>query len=715
MNLTEALTAALPELPARRPRATVPRLDPVIVAREQVQEGKTVVVAHRPGTSDLITLSPEQWQVLELFDGERSYADIGAACQEVIGVAFSEEEIRDFASSFDAMDIWFKTPQERNFALMQKLAEERARHSKKKAHIDVAHMQFSAWDPDKFVTWIYPYCKWMYSGWFTALTLVGFGFMTYVFIDRWSEIGGDTLKYYTFTDKTFGDLAEFWLLFLALGFFHESAHALTCKHYGGGVHRMGFHLIYLTPAFFVDVTEAWVYANRWQRLATIIAGIWVELIFCALATIVWWGTPPGTFVHEFAYKIILITGVAVVIVNLNPLIKLDGYYFFSDLLDVQQIKERSTAYLSGLVKRHIWRLPVEIEFVPRKLRWLFLPYAVLSGIYSYTLLLVAINFAKNIFAKFNPQWAFLPATILGFYVFRSRIRTLVRFMHSVYLDKREWLHALAKNPLISAPAIALVLILLFAPIWKDNVEGSVVLEPATRATLRAQIGGFVTAANGSEGSVVQAGQTVLELSDLDIESQVARHAADFRLASLQQASAQMRYADLGRPTQETRAAQAAMQLVNERSAALRIKSPITGTLLTPRIQDRIGSYVKEGTELAEVADLSSMRARIYLPEFDVGKVQPGEAVKIYLFTAGSVSGTIESVSSQPQELPAGLRHKEDYKGIREANFYPAIAVVPNDGKLVDGMSGVAKVFVQRRSSMGLVWKVVREFTSRKVW
>ena len=36
---------------------------------------------------------------------------------------------------------------------------------------------------------------------------------------------------------------------------------------------MGFHLIYLTPAFFVDVTEAWVYANRVQRIITMLAGM----------------------------------------------------------------------------------------------------------------------------------------------------------------------------------------------------------------------------------------------------------------------------------------------------------------------------------------------------------------------------------------------------------------------------------------------------------
>ena len=120
---------------------------------------------------------------------------------------------------------------------------------------------------------------------------------------------------------------------------------------------MGFHLIYLTPAFFVDVSEAFVYAGRWQRFLIILAGIGVEMIFCAVATVVWWGTGPGSAAHDLAYKIMLITGVAVVVVNMNPLIKLDGYYAFSEIIGFSDIKERSTAYLSGLVRRHVFRLP----------------------------------------------------------------------------------------------------------------------------------------------------------------------------------------------------------------------------------------------------------------------------------------------------------------------------------------------------------------------
>lgn len=68
---------------------------------------------------------------------------------------------------------------------------------------------------------------------------------------------------------------------------------------------MGLMFLYLTPAFYVDVTESWI-------SATIIAGIWVEMIVCGLAMIAWTNTQPGRWLHEFSYKIILITGLAVI-------------------------------------------------------------------------------------------------------------------------------------------------------------------------------------------------------------------------------------------------------------------------------------------------------------------------------------------------------------------------------------------------------------------
>ena len=95
----------------------------------------------------------------------------------------------------------------------------------------------------------------------------------------------------------------------------------------------------------------------------------------------------------------LITGVAVVLVNMNPLIKLDGYYFFSELLGIADVKEKSTAYVMGWIKKNIFRLPVEVDYVPKRRRFLYVPYCILSGAYSYMLLLLATNWRFSRFSK----------------------------------------------------------------------------------------------------------------------------------------------------------------------------------------------------------------------------------------------------------------------------------------------------------------------------
>ena len=65
----------------------------------------------------------------------------------------------------------------------------------------------------------------------------------------------DTASLYSFADKSAYDVWSFWMLLLLLGAIHEFGHGLTCKHFGGDVHQMGFLLIYLTPAFYTDTTD----------------------------------------------------------------------------------------------------------------------------------------------------------------------------------------------------------------------------------------------------------------------------------------------------------------------------------------------------------------------------------------------------------------------------------------------------------------------------
>ena len=78
-----------------------------------------------------------------------------------------------------------------------------------------------------------------------------------------------------------------WLL-LSIGVvkvLHELGHAFACKHFGGEVRELGFMLLVFAPCLYCDVSDAWRLPNKWQRIAVSAAGICVEIVLAAIATI----------------------------------------------------------------------------------------------------------------------------------------------------------------------------------------------------------------------------------------------------------------------------------------------------------------------------------------------------------------------------------------------------------------------------------------------
>ncbi|MGC2502365.1 MAG: hypothetical protein WA400_09600, partial [Silvibacterium sp.] len=282
MNLSEALDAALPEIPRTRlARSRPPRLDPNLIVREDVLDGEPIFGILQRGKANFFRFPPAQWQLALLFDGARSYEEIAGLYTQQTGAPVAPEDVRLFAENMEEADFWYKTPQEKNLALSEKLIAQRGRRAGRKSKVDLSHISFSAWDPDRYLGWLdRAIGRYVYSRWCVLAVVLLFFFEALVFVNKWSFLGPDISLYYTFTRKSALDLVQFWILFLILGFFHETAHGLTCKHYGGQVHSMGLMFLYLTPAFYVDVTETWISATKVQRLATIIAGIWIEMTIC---------------------------------------------------------------------------------------------------------------------------------------------------------------------------------------------------------------------------------------------------------------------------------------------------------------------------------------------------------------------------------------------------------------------------------------------------
>jgi putative peptide zinc metalloprotease protein len=714
MNLSEALDAALPEIPrARLGRKKPPRIDPDLIVREDVTDGEPIVAVYQRSTANLLRLKPTQWQLARLFDGVRSYEEISAAFEAESGIPLEPEEVRTFAENMDEGNFWYKNPQEKNIAMNEKLAAQRSRRAGHGGW-NVAHIQFSAWDPDRYLTQLdQKIGKFVYNRWFALFAVALFLFQTVVFVAKWNVLGPDIPLYYNFSKKTFADLVEFWWLLLVIGFVHESAHGLTCKHFGGEVHSMGLMFLYLTPAFYVDVTETWVSAGRLQRLATIIAGIWVEMMLCGVATLVWINTQPGEWVHDFSYKLILLTGIAVVVINLNPLIKLDGYYFLAEWLRVPDLKERSTAFLLGWVQRYIFRMPVDVPIVSRRRAPLFIFYALVSGAYSYIILLLFVRFGYNVLYRWLAELALVPAALLAFAIFRSRLRSLWIFARNFCREKAA---AFRLTPLRALLALVL-LVILFVPLARDRERAYFVIEPLQTHPVYAGIEGKVVAVYVKEGEPVRSGQVMAQLQSIDATSAGEGAAALMASSQAHVFTAQLDHSRLGEALAAQRAARSNSDIAQEEGAQLAVTAPADGVVTTGDPGNLLNRDVTTGETLLTVVNPTQLVARLFVPVSAMDRIRAGDPVSLQLPSQfPEIHGRLGTMEGATVPLPAGVMPSQAYKGIALPTFYTTrMPLEATGGPMQPGMSGEAKIFGARRSVASRVAIVFANLLHTHFW
>ena len=716
MNLSEALDAALPEIPKTRiQRSRPPRIDPNLVVREDVLDGVPIVGVFQRGKGTFYRFSPAQWNLALLFDGTRSYDEISALYEEQNGVPVSAEDIRAFAESMEECDFWFKTPQEKNLRLSERLSAQRSRRAQRTSKLNLVHISFSAWDPDRYLTWMDRHIgRFIYNRWSVLAVVALFIFETIVFFDNWKILGPDIPLYFNFTHKSLYDVAEFWLLLFGLGFVHETAHGLTCKHFGGQVHSMGLMFLYLTPAFFVDCSESWVTASRVQRLATIIAGIWIEMTICGLSMIVWLHTSAGEWIHDFMYKIILITGLAVVVMNLNPLLKLDGYYFLTEFIGIPELKERSTAFVSGWFQNRILRLPVEVPSIPRRRAPLFIVYALVSGAYSYMMLYFVVRLSFNVTSKLLADFAVIPAGALAFAMFRSRLNSLGSVIRQMVKHNFGAGFQMRPRTII---AVSALLCLLFVPFWRDRENAFFIVEPAQPATLHAPVTGRVTASLAREGELVRAGQPLIRMTSASASSIRSSADAATSNARFQTVESELRGQSVGTAAADQEAAARSRTLARDTQSSLQITAPFDGIVLTEDPQALYDQSVSSGQPLLTLAANGPRMVRVFVPAGEMDRVHPGDEVAL----APTVHFTIPRLTLAPMDgapvpLPSGIIASQAYVGIVLPTFYSARMTLPaKDDDLPLGTAGSAIVFGKRRSLIGRASSVVIDLLRAHVW
>lgn len=311
---------------------------------------------------------------------------------------------------------------------------------------------------------------------------------------------------------------------------HECAHGLTCKRFGGEVREMGFLLMYFIPCFYCNVSDTWLFAERWKRLWVTLAGIYCDVVLWALGLFAWRLTQPLTAAHDFAWFVVSLCGFRVFF-NANPLLKLDGYYVLSDLLDVPNLRRRGRARFKSYLRWILWGAD---RPTPEPQANLLFAYGMVAWCFSAVFLTITVSgFAIYFFSKATVAgvfWTALMGSVSARRLFRDFTKGEVRAMIQERRGRvTTWFFA-----------VGMIALLLAAVPVQDRAGGMFLIRPAARAEIRAPIAGFLREVAADEGGRISTGQRVARLEVPDLDSRLLQ-----KQAERQESVAKLRLLEVG--------------------------------------------------------------------------------------------------------------------------------------------------------------------------
>jgi putative peptide zinc metalloprotease protein len=220
-----------------------------------------------------------------------------------------------------------------------------------------------------------------------------------------------------------------------------------------------------------------------------------------------------------------------IVFNYNPLIKLDGYYLFSDLVEIPDLQQRAAAYMKAHLARLFWggrRLAREEKGS------VLITYGVASWLFGVTFLALLVAAVVQFLGESWSLIGIITALFLGVMVLQGPLHGLLGEKISQMIFQRH------KRALLLATGAVLGLAILVFGRMDDRASGTFRVRPVVRAELRAPVAGFLREFVFDEGSRVPPGVVVLRLEVPNL----ANHRAE-KQAEVREAEARVRLLEAG--------------------------------------------------------------------------------------------------------------------------------------------------------------------------
>ncbi|MCD6304088.1 MAG: hypothetical protein J7M21_03915, partial [Planctomycetes bacterium] len=600
------------------------RLRAGVKARRQHFRGQLWYVVQDPVNHAFLRLHRSAYRFVGLLDGRRSVAEAWAACCRQLGdeAPTQGEAIAVLGQLYAANLLRADLPVDAE-ALFQRYRRRRSRELRARA-ANFLFIRLPLFDPDRLLDVLARPGRLLFSRPALAAWAVLVAAGAYLVAGSRAELLGLARG---LTDRQYllAHLPLLYAVFVLAKLVHETAHGLACKvlgrrEGGGHVHAVGVVLLVFAPMPYVDASGAWALRSKVSRIIVGAAGMMAELALAAVAALVWTWTadavgPWQQQLHVAAGATILIAGIATLVFNANPLLRFDGYYILSDLLEIPNLSPRSMEYLKYLVKRLLWGMG-DLDNPARaagEAAWL-------AG-YGLAALAFRTFVLVEILLLLTDRFFLLGAALAAAAAVGWLLMPLGRLVHYLLASPQLLRHrgrAVATTLLPVAAVIAAAGLVKAPDDW--YVQGT--CWPRRLAYVYAGTDGFVRSVLPSGRAVAAGanGPALLAETNRDLEVQLLGLLQERRIVQARRRLARMRGRKDASYLAMVQILDRQLEAIDRQAALLRgdldrlkVRPPISGTWLSRRADRLAGGYLRRGERVGLVAGMDDLIVRAEVP------------------------------------------------------------------------------------------------------
>lgn len=665
------------------------RVRPDLIYARRTEDGDETWVVKDPVTLRYFHFGPSEVYIMRRIDGHNSLASIKEQYDEEFAPhRISQQEILGFCHSLYQRGL-LVAPAENQAEGLLKRRQKQAWMQRASLPLQILAIRLPGVDPERFLTATHGAVDWLFHRATLAIVLFCAAMALLLGLINIESIAARLPQESQFFRGE--NLVVLLITFAFVKVLHELGHAYCCKAMGGECHQIGVLLMVFTPAMYCDVSDAWLFPKRWQRIFVSAAGMYVEVILATVAFTLWFFSEPGA-VSDWLLNVVFVCGVSTVLVNANPLLRYDGYYILSDLLHLPNLSSRASDALWTPIKNWFYRYPQHVMPEPRAMT--LRTYALLAIVYRT----MVFGFIFWFLYKACRQNDILPLwhTVAAMFVVGLLLKPAISLVQWLRRPKGRG-DAMVKSRVAIAVGVVLLVCcgLGMIPV-PSRIHVPVISEIDSDHRVYVQVDGRVVETATAEQSVAQ-GDVLAVLKNEEIETDLLKTDGEIAIQRQHLESLELRSNNNPEAAAQIPTAESALADLQERRAVLQrqidqltIRAPVDGVVIpaphkieqeksdrflaqwsgSPLDEENRGCLLHRGELLCMIGDADALQARLFVDQDQIELIRTGDPVSI-LFDGNSVhsiQGTVKEVSTDqsvqiPRNLTAnaalGLERKED--------------------------------------------------------